>query len=1016
MKRKKIAGKVLAAILAASMMMANSSSVFAVGIGAVTTNEESEREIRNAELSMNAAVQGMVLLENKNQVLPIASGGNIALFGGGAYGTVKGGTGAGDVNQRYNVSVWEGFKNAGYHITSERWITAYKEAYDNALAAIQGVLFAQIEIHDQEITEEELQEAKADTDTAVYVVSRISGESKDRTLEDYYLTDIEKENIQKLADNFENCIVVLNVGGIIDTAFMKEIEGVDSLLLMSQAGMRGGDAVVKVLNGEVTPSGKLTDTWAANYEDYPSSDTFSANDNDIDQEDYTEGIYVGYRYFDTFNVTPSYEFGYGLSYTDFDIEVDSVEADENTVSVQVTVTNTGEQYSGKEVVEIYFSAPDGTLEKPYQELAAYGKTRELAPGESQNMTITYRTTEMSSYSEEKAAYIMEAGDYVIRVGNSSRNTKAVSVIRLDEEAITEQLSNQSALDKEITELSSRGVTPYTYEGEAEEIAAAQVISLSASSIPALNNASPYEDESVTAYVSETTETQYLAENLPYDLVNQYHGAYEEKVEYLDGDFSHATLKDVYDGTVTMEEFVSGLTVQEMADIVIGGNKLPDAGGQAAGAAGSNMDISADTMLGAQANSVSGAAGETAGVYIESKKIPNIVLADGPAGLRIMREEEVDNVTYYQYCTAFPIGTLLAQAWDTEIVEEVGAAIGEEMKEFGITLWLAPGMNIHRNPLCGRNYEYFSEDPYITGMVAIAETTGVQSNPGVGVALKHYAANNQENNRSGVNNTITERTLREIYLKGFEMAVKGAKPMSIMTSYNLNNGIPAADDYDLCMDYVRGEWGFDGLIMTDWGGGKSTPSISMHAGNDLIMPGKTTKNITEDAFGTVEPTFGEDDVYPEVSASVSNWGGEFANTVFSTITTSWGEFVNDPEGDVEIQKTVPTDVYETAVRDTVEDGADVVSQIPVSELIAALGDAASVTENEDGTTTIVYKGYYKENNITLGDLQKSTINILGIIMASDQFAKLFDDVETVSYTEARKGELTVYQTIESETGN
>lgn len=1013
MKKKRIAGKVMTTILAASMIMTNGSSVFAAGVGAVTTNEESEREIRNAQLSMEAATQGMVLLENKNETLPIASEGNIALFGGGAYGTVKGGTGAGDVNQRYNVSVWEAMKNAGYHITSEKWINEYKKAYDAAAEAVKGVLFAQIDISDQEITEEELEEAKKDTDTAIYVVSRISGESVDRTIDDYYLTDIEKTNIQKLADQFENCIVVLNVGGIIDTSFMREIEGIDSLLLMSQAGMRGGDAVVKVLNGDVTPSGKLTDTWAEKYEDYPSSATFSSNDSNVDQEDYIEGIYVGYRYFDTFGIKPAYEFGYGLSYTDFDISIDNMKADQNQVSVQVTVTNKGETYSGKEVVQIYFSAPDGTLEKPYQELAAYAKTDELAPGQSQTMTITYQTTEMSSYSEEKAAYIMEAGDYIVRAGNSSRNTKVAGVIHLDSEAVTEQLSNQSAVDKEIRELSKENAVPYTYDTEKEEIANAEVLNLDANSIPSLNNASIYDDESVTAYVSDTTETQYLAENLPYELSNKYHGAYEEKVEYLEGDFSDATLKDVYDGKITMEQFVSGLTVQEMADIVIGGNKLPNVGGQAAGAAGSNTDISAETMIGAQANSVSGAAGETVGVYIDTKKIPNIVLADGPAGLRIMREETVDDVTYYQYCTAFPIGMLLAQTWDPEVIKEVGAAIGEEMNEFGITLWLAPGMNIHRNPLCGRNYEYFSEDPYVTGMTAIAETVGVQSNPGVGVSLKHYAGNSQENNRSGVNNTISERAFREIYLKGFEMAVKGAKPMSIMTSYNLNNGIPAADDYDLCMDYVRGEWGFDGLIMTDWGGGKSTPSISMHAGNDLIMPGKTTENITKDAFDTIEPIFAEDDIYPEVSASVSNWGGEFSNTVFATITTSWGEFVNAADGDVTIEKTVPTEVYETAVRDTVESGADVVSQKPVSELIEELGDAATVTQNEDGTTTIVYKGYYKDNNICLGDLQKSVINVLNIVMASDQFAKLFDDVEAVSYTEARADQLTVYQTIEKD---
>ena len=641
-------------------------------------------------------------------------------------------------------------------------------------------------------------------------------------------------------------------------------------------------------------------------------------------------------------------------------------------------------------------------------MTGYAKTKELAPGESQTLAISYKTTEMSSYSEARAAYIMEAGDYIIRAGNSSRNTKVAGIVRLDDMAVTEQLTNQCTADKEITELSSREAVPYTYEGEEEQIAAAPVIELSAMEIWTVDSQSMYEDETVTAYVSATTEREYLAENLPYALESAYHGEYKEQVYELPGDFSKATLKDVYDKKITMEEFVSGLTVSEMADIVIGGNKLPNAQGQSAGAASDNADkLSDGTMLGAQANAVSGAAGETAGIYIESKKIPNIVLADGPAGLRLTREEEgEDGTVYYQFCTAWPIGTLLAQTWDTEVVEEVGAAIGEEMREFGITLWLAPGMNIHRNPLCGRNFEYFSEDPYLTGMTAVAEICGVQSNPGVGVTLKHYAGNSQENNRSAVNNTITERTFREIYLKGFEMAVKGAKPMAIMTSYNLNNGVPAGDDWDLCMDVARGEWGFDGLIMTDWGGGQSTPSISMHAGNDLIMPGSSVEDITVKGFSDVEPTFGEDDVYPEVEASVMEWGDQ----TFAQNETAWGEFIPSADGEVTIEKTVSTEVYDSAVRDYVEPGSTQVGTIAVSELIAQLGEAAAVTDNGDGTTTIVYKGEYEKNNICLGDLQKSVIHILNIVLASNQFADLFDDVEAAPYTDTRADSLTVYQTV------
>ena len=372
-------------VIAASMaMMLAATSAAAVPVMAKTTSDEvSEREARNAELSMNLATQGMVLLENENNVLPMADSGNIALFGGGAYATVKGGTGSGDVNQRSVVSVWDGFINAGYNVTSEDWLNEYKAVYDEETSGGGSSMWGSPEVPDTEITDAQIEAAKAGgTDTAVYVIARNSGEGSDRDAEagDYYLTDIEKANIQKMAANFENSIVVLNVGGIIDTKFFGETEGLDSMLLMSQAGMRGGDAVVKVLNGEVTPSGKLTDTWAVNYEDYPSSETFGSNDDEITQEEYTDDIYVGYRYFDTFNVTPAYEFGYGMSYTDFAMYVTDVTADADNVTVTVRVTNTGDTYSGKEVVEVYFSAPDGTLEKPYQELAAFGKTDELAPG------------------------------------------------------------------------------------------------------------------------------------------------------------------------------------------------------------------------------------------------------------------------------------------------------------------------------------------------------------------------------------------------------------------------------------------------------------------------------------------------------------------------------------------------------------------------------------------------------------------------------------------------------------
>ena len=839
-------------VVAASMaMMLAATSAAAVPVMAKTTSDEvSEREARNAELSMNLATQGMVLLENQNDALPMADSGNVALFGGGAYATVKGGTGSGDVNQRYTVNVWDGFLNAGYNVTSTDWLNEYKQVYDEGTSGGGGGMWSSPKIPDIEITDAQIEAAKAGgTDTAIYVIARNSGEGSDRTATagDYYLTDIEKANIEKMAANFENSIVVLNVGGIIDTNFFAETEGLDSMLLMSQAGMRGGDAVVKVLNGEVTPSGKLTDTWAVNYEDYPSSEGFGSNDGNNTQEEYTDDIYVGYRYFDTFNVTPAYEFGYGMSYTDFAMYVTDVQADADNVTVTVRVANTGDTYSGKEVVEVYFSAPDGTLEKPYQELAAFGKTDELAPGESQTLTLSYNTTEMSSYSMDQAAYIMEAGDYVVRVGNSSRNTAVAAVVSLDETCTTEQLSNQMVQDEDITVLSNEDATPYSYEGEADQIAAAPRFEIAAADVAYADNASEYDDESIVSYVYEGSdyETVDQANNPRYTKTpdgkrnttpSQLIEPYEETIQYVEKTVDNPTLLDVYQGTVSMEEFLASLTPEEMSNIV----------------EGTRGSSTSEPIVGAQANSVKGAAGETTSNYYETRTIPNIVLSDGPAGIRITQQYEDDGQTYYQYCTAFPIGTLIAQSWDREVARQFGEAIGEEMVEMGVTLWLAPGMNIHRNPLCGRNFEYYSEDPFVAGMTAAAATTGVQSWPGIGVTLKHYAANSQENNRNAENNTITERALREIYLKGFEIAVKAANPMAIMTSYNLNNGWPAADDYDLCTDIPRGEWGFNGLIMTDWGGGQSTPVNSMHAGNDLIMPGGSSASIRQAVENGVLP--------------------------------------------------------------------------------------------------------------------------------------------------------------------
>ena len=815
--------KLTAVTLAASMVIGSSVTGMAA-----STNQTSEREVRNAQLSKEAAEEGMVLLENENQALPLAQGSKAALFGTGSYGTIKGGTGSGDVYNRYTISVYDALTST-YNISNMAWWGEYlktfeekkaqaaEEKKDNDYVKYTQGRFGGADSFlaiDQALTQSDMDKAKAGgVMTAFYTVSRVSGEGADRTIGkgDYELSEVEYKNIKLIAKNFDKCVVLLNVGGVVDTKFFSEIEGVDGLVLMSQAGMEGGNALADILTGKTTPSGKLTDTWAKNYSDYPAATTIGDNDGDNKQEDYKEGIYVGYRYFDTFNITPAYEFGYGKSYTSFDVEPLTVAADENNVSVTVNVTNTGDTYSGKEVVEVYFSAPDGSIEKPYQELAGFAKTDNLAPGESQKLTVTYKTTEMSSYDEAKAAYVMEDGDYIVRVGDSSRNTKVAGVLTLDKDVVTEQLSNQLTLDKNWKDLSKTGKTPYSYKDEAAQIKAAARIALPSAKIKTENNASKIDEKKVTTYLTA-------------DAAKDYKAAENEVVETVDAVPANTKLIDVYDGKVSMESFVASLDDTQLANLANGI---------------SGASTSGDTW-GADANSVTGAAGETSQLYFNSLGIPNTVEADGPAGIRVTAETtDKDGNAVYNYCTAFPIGTLLAQTWNTDLVNRVGKAIGEEMVEIGVTLWLAPGMNIHRDPLCGRNFEYYSEDPALTGYVGSAITAGVQSNKGVGVTIKHYITNNQETNRSAVNTSVSERTLREIYLKGFEMVVKSAQPMAIMSSYNKVNGTYACENFDLLTSVPRGEWGFDGMVMTDWGAGnRAGVDTMMHAGNDLVMPGRT----------------------------------------------------------------------------------------------------------------------------------------------------------------------------------
>ena len=812
------------------------------------TQEISPKEKERMGIVRSLAGECMVLLENDGKLPLTGDNREIALFGNGARRTVKGGTGSGDVNSRTVINIEQGLEEAGFCITTKPWLDAYdvmvtdeKAKYSKKLDELSdetGVAAAILMMFDypfnapqiQPVTEEDI--VKSGTDTAIYVISRNSGEGRDReNLEgDYLLSKEEIDTISYLGKEYDKLIVLLNIGGIIDTKELKRIPGVNAVLYIGQAGNITGLAAADVLCAKTMPSGKLTDTWADDYSDYPSSEGFSGNDNNVDDEYYTEGIYVGYRYFDTFNVTPGYCFGYGISYTEFSIKTIDVSADEANIHVTVEVRNIGEKYSGKEVVQIYYSAPAGNVEKPYQELAGFGKTRLLAPGECQTLTISFKISGMASFSEKTASWVLEAGEYYIRVGNNSRNTRIEAAIILKKDAVTAVLSNLFKDDYNLIEISAEGKNPYSYPDEGQEKAAAKKIEIDASKI--------------------------IAEKILYQK--------EKQLLQTQNAEPKLTMHDVTSGKASVEDLAAQLSVVEMANLCVGTSR---------GGPGSQ------SIIGAASNAVPGAAGDTSSLLIEDRHINNMIFADGPAGLRLnphfavgesgelltsgevfgdvvigaveQKELSAAAVHYYQYCTAIPVASLLASSWDMELIEKAGYIVGEEMVQFGVTLWLAPGMNIHRNPLCGRNFEYYSEDPVLTGMCAAADTKGVQAHPGIGTTIKHFAVNNQEANRFFSNSHVSERALREIYLKGFEIAVKTSQPMSIMSSYNLLNGIHTANHYDLLTAVLRDEWGFAGFVMTDWFTTQNTSFITgsdehkypisssvlcIRAGNDLQMPG------------------------------------------------------------------------------------------------------------------------------------------------------------------------------------
>ena len=745
-----------------------------------------------------------VLLRNDGS-FPLKSPCPIAAFGNGVRRTIKGGKGSGEVNSRFYVNVEDGLEEAGFKVITKNWLDAYdkarlearkrfitsakKEAHrHHQIAAVycMGMTMAEPE-HDLALETDNNQIV----DTAIFVLSRDSGEGNDRkpVKGDVLLTDSERRDILKLNETYERFMLVLNTGGPVD---LSGLEGVKNILVLSQLGVETGSALSDILLGRQNPSGKLATTWTA-WEDYPAVGNFGDN-NDTD---YREGIYVGYRYLDSIGKKALYPFGFGLSYSSFKIDPQPVELLGSIVTVSATVSNTG-KYAGKEVVQVYVSCPQGKLDKPYQDLAGFAKTSLLESGASEAIEVKFDLRDIASYDEEKTSFVLEKGSYIIRVGNSSVHTMPVAVVQLDEDAVVTKVRNCCG-------------KPEFKDWRPEQAPEHEVPSF----IPSLSlKASDIETETVS-----------------------------------------------YERTYPINDEVAKLTDDQLATANVGGN---------------------DNTL------VAGAVGFST-PQLKEQGFRTIVMADGPAGLRLTplfyRDQKglhscngtsshSENFTEFlpgivkwfmkkklnkkapkdaevesQWCTAIPIGTAIAQSWSTDFARFCGDIVGDEMERFKINLWLAPALNIHRSILCGRNFEYFSEDPLISGKMAGAITLGVQTHPGCGTTIKHFATNNQETNRYGNSSNVSERALREIYVKGFGIAVRESQPKAVMSSYNLLNGKHTAESGDLIENILRCEFGFKGIVMTDWWIADFfthckddihpmvQPKLTAAAGSDIFMPGR-----------------------------------------------------------------------------------------------------------------------------------------------------------------------------------
>ncbi|MCI9072134.1 MAG: beta-glucosidase [Lachnospiraceae bacterium] len=723
-----------------------------------------------ARMARKAAAEGAVLLKNEGNVLPLKEGERLAVFGRIQFDYYKSGTGSGGmINTRYVVGILDALKEE--KIVLNRELEQVYRDWMKEHPFDKGCGWAQEPWSQQEmpLSGEIVRKAAAESDTALVIIGRTAGEDRDAKAEkgSFYLSEGEEDMLRQVCGAFDRVVVALNVGSIMDMNWV-EAYGPQAVLYVWQGGMEGGHGVADILMGRVNPCGRMADTIARSVEDYPSDTDFGGDDGNR----YAEDIYVGYRYFETFASAREkvlYPFGFGLSYTSFSMQSEMEAGKENCV-FHIKVRNTG-ACAGREVVQVYAGAPQGKLGKPLRSLAAFAKTKCLAPGEEQEMTLQVEKKVFASYDDSgasghKSCYVLEAGTYRFYVGGDVRSAQPAGTMELKETEVLEQC--RSAL----------------------------------APVEAFNRMKPAQasDTLVLSWEKTPLRTYSMAQRSRED---------DRRDLPCTGDRGYR-LADVYDNKVTLEEFVSQLSDEELCCMVRG-----------------------EGMCSPKVTPGTAAAFGGVTRSLAEYGIPCGCCADGPSGIRM-------DCGTYAFC--LPNGTCLACTFDEELIRELYEMEGAELRKNRVDILLGPGMNIHRHPLNGRNFEYFSEDPLLTGKMAAAQIRGMRQYQVTG-ALKHFAANNQEFHRSLYNSVVSERALREIYLKGYEIAVREGEAYAIMTTYGAVNGLWTAGNYDLLTTVLRGEWGFDGLVMTDWWAmindegqapGQSNLAAMVRGQNDVYM--------------------------------------------------------------------------------------------------------------------------------------------------------------------------------------